>query len=153
VTHLAAGLAPFDLPRLAVENYGGFLALRDQAPSIPLQATADCVVATLDPFRAQPGEAELARRRKHGLTPTEEAMLIRWGYPHVFAHWKFHITLSRRLTPDEMARAKPLAESYFAAALARPRQVMSLALFTQRDAGQPFLLAERFPLGQQGHQS
>jgi hypothetical protein len=147
VTTLATGLSPFALPKLAVEDYGGFLALRDQEPSIPLQALADCVVATLDPFRAQPGEAELARRRKHGLTPGQEAMLIRWGYPQVFAHWQFHITLSRRLSAEEMARAKPLAEAYVAEAVALPRRVSSLALFTQRDAGAPFLLAERFPFG------
>jgi hypothetical protein len=146
VADLAAGLRAFALPPLAVENMDGFLALREQAPSPDLQALADSAVATLDGFREQPEAAELARRRRHGLTDAEDAMLERWGYPYVFQLWRFHITLSRRLDEAEMRKARPLAEAYFAEPLARSRRVSSLAVFTQRAAGQPFLIAQRFPL-------
>jgi putative phosphonate metabolism protein len=146
VAELAAGLHAFSLPPLAVENLDGFLALREQEPSPDLQALADSTVATLDGFREQPEAAELARRRRHGLTEAEEAMLERWGYPYVFQLWRFHITLSRRLNDAEMAKARPIAEAYFAEALNHPRRVSSLTVFTQRAAGQPFLIAERFPL-------
>jgi hypothetical protein len=130
VAELAAGLTAFSLPPLAVTNLDGFLALREQQPSSDLQALADSTVATLDGFREQPEAAELARRRRHGLTEAEETMLERWGYPYVFQLWRFHITLSRRLDAAEMARARPIAEAYFAAALARPRRVPSVAVFT-----------------------
>ncbi len=143
---LAAGLNAFPLPPLAVENLDGFLALREQQPSPALRSLADSAVAALDGFREQPEAAELARRRRHGLTDAEEAMLQRWGYPYVFQLWRFHITLSRRLDEAEMAAARPLAHAYFADAQARPRRVSSVALFTQRAPGQPFLLAQRFPL-------
>ena len=146
VADLAAGLTAFTLPPLAVENLDGFLALREQEPSPDLQALADSAVATLDGFREQPEAAELARRRRHGLTEAEDAMLERWGYPYVFQLWRFHITLSRRLDEAEMAKAQPIAQAYFAEALARPRRVSSLAVFTQRAAGQPFMVAERLPL-------
>jgi putative phosphonate metabolism protein len=146
VGDLAASLNAFLLPPLAVENLDGFLALREQEPSPDLQALADTAVATLDRFREQPEAAELARRRRHGLTEAEEAMLERWGYPYVFKLWRFHITLSRRLDTAEMAKTRPLAEAHFAEALAVQRRVSSLALFTQRAAGQPFLVAQRFPL-------
>jgi putative phosphonate metabolism protein len=146
VAELAAGLTAFVLPPLAVENLDGFLALREQEPSPDLQALADSAVATLDGFREQPEAAELARRRRHGLTEAEETMLERWGYPYVFQLWRFHITLSRRLNEAEMAKARPIAESYFAESLALARQVSSIAIFTQRAAGQPFLVAQRFPL-------
>jgi putative phosphonate metabolism protein len=146
VAGLAAGLPAFSMPPLAVENLDGFLALREQRSSPELQALADGAVAALDRFREQPEAEELARRRRHGLTQAEEAMLERWGYPYVFRLWRFHITLSRRLGDAEMARAKPIAESYFAEALAVPRRIRSLALFTQRGPGQPFLVAQRFPL-------
>jgi hypothetical protein len=73
-------------------------------------------------------------------------MLERWGYPYVFALWRFHITLSRRLDAAEMAIARPAAEAHFAAALAQPRAVSSLAIFTQRSAASPFLIAQKFPL-------
>jgi putative phosphonate metabolism protein len=147
VAELAEGLAAFPLPPLAVENLDGFLALREQESSADLQALADCTVATLDGFREQPEAAELARRRRHGLTEAEEAMLERWGYPYVFQLWRFHITLSRRLEAEEMAKAGPVAAAYFADSLAYPRRVSSLAVFTQRAAGAPFLLAQRFPFG------
>jgi putative phosphonate metabolism protein len=150
VAELAAGLRAFALPPLAVENLDGFLALREQAPSPDLQALADSAVGTLDGFREQPEAAELARRRRHGLTEAEETMLERWGYPDVFQLWRFHITLSRRLNEAEMAKARPMAEAHFAEALAFPRRVASLAVFTQRAAGQPFLVAERFPLAESG---
>jgi putative phosphonate metabolism protein len=147
VADLAEGLATFPLPPLAVENLDGFLALREQAESADLQALADCAVATLDGFREQPEAAELARRRRHGLSEAEEAMLERWGYPYVFQLWRFHITLSRRLDAAEMAKARPIAEIYFAEALASRRRVSALTVFTQRAAGAPFLIAQRFPFG------
>ena len=143
---LAAGVAAFDLPPLAVADLDGFLALQESAPSPALQALADLAVAALDPFRAPPDEAELARRRGAGLSVAAEAMLQRWGYPHVFGTWRFHMTLSRRLDAAEKARLMPLAEAHFAPALAQPRRVESLALYSQRAPGQPFLLTNRFPL-------
>jgi putative phosphonate metabolism protein len=146
VTELAAGLQAFPLPPLAVDNLDGFLALREQEDSRDLQALADSAVATLDGFREQPEAEELARRRRHGLSEAEETMLERWGYPYVFQLWRFHITLSRRLDAAEMRKARPIAEAHFAEALAVPRRVSSLAVFTQRGAGQPFLIAQRFPL-------
>jgi putative phosphonate metabolism protein len=146
VTELAAGLQAFTLPPLAVENLDGFLALREQEPSPDLQALADSAVATLDGFREQPEAEELARRRRHGLTEAEETMLERWGYPYVFQLWRFHVTLSRRLDEAEMRKARPIAEAYFAEALSVPRRVSSIAVFTQRAPGQPFLVAQRFPL-------
>ena len=146
VRDLAAGLNAFALPPLAVQNLDGFLALREQEPSPDLQALADSAVATLDAFREQPEAAELARRRRHGLTEAEDAMLERWGYPYVFQLWRFHITLSRRLDEAEMTTLRPIAEAYFAEALALPRRVSSLAVFTQRAQGQPFLIAQRVPL-------
>jgi putative phosphonate metabolism protein len=146
VAALAAGLKAFPLPPLAVENLDGFLALREQEPSPDLQALADSAVARLDGFREQPEAAELARRRRHGLSEAEDAMLERWGYPYVFQLWRFHITLSRRLDDAEMTKARTLTEAYFAEPLAFSRRVSSLAVFTQRAAGQPFLVAQRFPL-------
>ncbi len=143
---LAAGVAPFDLPPLAVADVHGFLALRETAPCPALQALADLCVAALDPFRAPPNGDELARRRRASLSPAAEAMLLRWGYPYVFGTWFFHLTLTRRLSPEERATIAPRAAAWFAPALARPRQVRAICLFTQAAAGAPFLLAERLPL-------
>jgi len=144
---LAASLAPFALPQLEVADLHGFIALRNVEPSAPLQALADACVRELDHLRAPPSEAELARRRKAHLTATQDAMLLRWGYPYVFETWFFHMTLSRRLSAEEHARVMPHARAYFADTLQAPRMVREICLFTQAEPGAAFVLAERLPLG------
>lgn len=144
---LAHSLRAFEMPPMAVQILHGFLAIRETAPSAELQALSDVTVATLEPFRAPLSDAELQKRRRHGLSAAEEAMLARWGYPHVFQLWRFHLTLSRRLSDAEAGAFKPQAEAYFAAALPARRPCRSLALFTQAAPGAAFSLAERLAFG------
>jgi putative phosphonate metabolism protein len=145
-TELARRTAPFTLPALAVSDVFGFLALRETVHCPPLQALADTCVAHLDPFRAPPSEAELARRRRTRLTAEQDAMLVRWGYPYVFETWFFHMTLTRRLNAEEKSLYQPAAGQYFAAVLGLPRRVNDICLFLQPAAGTPFVIAERLPL-------
>ena len=146
----AARTAPFQMPPLAVADLKGFLALRETAPCPALHALADAAVAALDAHRAPPTAEELARRRKAGLTPRQEALLVRWGYPYVMEEWRFHVTLTRRLAPEEMARLRPMAQALLAPAAGRPRRVEAVCLFTQAAPGAPFLVAERLGLSGQG---
>jgi putative phosphonate metabolism protein len=146
VRALAAGIAPFDLPRLAVHDLRGFLALRETEPCPALQALADACVEQLDPFRAPPSEAELAARRGTRLSPEQEAMLARWGYPYVFGTWFFHMTLTRRLSELEREVFLPAAEAYFAPVLEGPRRVADLCIFTQASPDTSFNIAERVRL-------
>jgi hypothetical protein len=144
---IATSVPVFALPKLKVTNLGGFLALTEAEKSVPLQALADACIAGADHLRAPATEAELARRRKGGaLPPAMEANLTRWGYHYAFATWQFHMTLTRRLTPEERAEILPQAESHFAHALAHPREVTDLAIFTQPHPGANFVIAERLPL-------
>jgi putative phosphonate metabolism protein len=143
---LMHGMAPFPLPPLAVADLDGFLALRETEPSTELQAFADLCVAGLDHLRAPSSEEELARRRRAGLSASEEAMLARFGYPYVFGNWRFHITLTRQLAPGERQRIAEAARCYFACASQASRMVRSLCLFCQPEPDAPFLLAERIPL-------
>jgi len=89
VNAMAERIAPFELPPLAVNDLHGFLALRETEPSPPLQGLADACVVALDGYRASPSEAELARRRRAGLTGAQEAMLVQYGYPYVLQTWFF----------------------------------------------------------------
>ncbi|MBV9747869.1 MAG: DUF1045 domain-containing protein [Acetobacteraceae bacterium] len=145
-TRLAARLAPFELPPLAVANLSGFLALRETRHSPALHRFAESCIEALDTHRGPPSEAELARRRAHGLSPEREAMLARWGYPDAFATWRFHMTLSCRLDEAAHERLRTQAEAWFKSALASRRRVTSLCLFTQRSPDAPFTLAERLKL-------
>jgi putative phosphonate metabolism protein len=143
---LAARIAPFDLPRLAVTDLHGFLALCETRFCPPLQALADACVEQLDRFRAPPSDTELARRRRAQLSEAQEAMLVRFGYPYVLSTWFFHMTLTRRLSAAEHASWRPVIERYFEPAIATPRTVTDICLFTQAGPGQPFVIAERIAL-------
>ena len=144
---MARTLQPFDLPPLAVMDLHGFLALRETHPSAELQNLADACVEHLDHLRAPPPGEELARRRRSPLTPEQDAMLVRWGYPYVFGTWFFHMTLTRRLTPEERAIYKPATEAHFANTINHPRRVTDICLYTQPAPSAPFTIAERLPLG------
>jgi hypothetical protein len=143
---IALGIPPFPLPPLALHDFAGFLALHEAEPSMMLQACCDACVAGVDAIRQPPTETELARRRRNGLRPAEDANLVRWGYPYVFATWFFHMTLTRRLTPAERAIYWRAADAHFAAVVARPRMVTDIAIFVQPEPRAPFLLARRVEL-------
>ena len=145
-TDLASSVAPFGLPPLAVSDVHGFLALRETEPCAPLQALADACVERLDHLRAPPADEEIARRRKARLTPLQDEMLLRWGYPYVFETWFFHMTLTRRLSADEKHVYIPAAQAHFARALAVPRRVTDICLFLQPGPGEPFVIRERLKL-------
>lgn len=143
---LAARTAPFALPPLEVASLDGFLALRESEPCPALHGFADACVRALEPHRAPLTEADIARRRPERLAARERAYLMDWGYPHVFDAWRFHLTLSRRLSAGEMAALRPAAEAALGEIAARPRTVRELCLFTQVAPGAPFLIAERLRL-------
>jgi putative phosphonate metabolism protein len=143
---LADRIPQFDLPPLSVQDLLGFIALRETEASASLQDLADTCVEQFDRFRAPPSDAELARRRHAGLTPRQDAMLARWGYPYVFDTWFFHMTLTRRLSPDEKQVFIPATETHFAQAIAASRRVSDICLFTQASAGLPFIVRERLKL-------
>jgi len=143
---LADRITPFALPPLSVQDLHGFLALRETGFCPKLQALADACVEHLDPFRAAPSAAELVRRRRANLTPEQDEMLLRWGYPYVFTTWFFHMTLTRRLTHLEKARCLPAAEAWFAGATSTSRRVTDICLFTQAAPDAAFVIAARLPL-------
>lgn len=145
---LAASIAPFPLPPLHVAPAGGFLALLATKPSAPLQALADTVVAGFDDLRAPLTRDELERRRAGGLSVAGEAMLARWGYPEVFEAWRFHMTLSQRLTEAQHAYYGRPAQAAFAPALSQQRQVSDICLFLQMHPGADFRIVQRIALGQ-----
>ncbi len=143
---LAARTAAFDLPPLSVHDLDGFLALRENAPCPALQAFADACVTALDDHRTPPDDAELARRRPERLTAPQRDHLSRWGYPYVFEEWRFHVTLTRRLTADEKSVLMPAVTAFLGEAPGRQRRVSAISLFVQPAPGAPFTIAERLPL-------
>ena len=142
----AARTAPFALPPLQITDLDGFLALREAAPCPALQALADGAVTALDPHRAPATEAEIARRKPEKLSPRQREYLEAWGYPYVFAEWRFHMTLTRRLTPAEKAIILPAVTEALGDAPAISRTVTDICIFAQAAQGAPFTILERLKL-------
>jgi putative phosphonate metabolism protein len=141
----AAARGPVPLGRLVLAEWDGFLALVPDAQPQALTDFAADLVRELDHFRAQPTEAELARRRAQPLSKRQEALLVQWGYPHVMEEFRFHITLSDRLTPTEAPILRAAAKAWFAPVLGQPAEMSDLAVFAEGEGG-VFHLLRRLPL-------
>jgi putative phosphonate metabolism protein len=148
VAAFAASRRPFAMPALRVATLGDFAALRPAGAldaDDPLRRLADDCVAAFDAWRRPPTAQELARRSAAGLAPAQQACLARWGYPHVFEHWRFHMTLTDGLADAAVLEAElAAARAHFAAALAVPLACEGLALFVEDAPGADFRLARRF---------
>jgi putative phosphonate metabolism protein len=142
----AARTAAFALPPLQITDLDGFLALREAEPCPALHALADGAVTALDPHRAPATEAEIARRKPEKLSPRQREYLASWGYPYVFAEWRFHMTLTRRLTPAEKAIILPAVNEALGDTLSLTRTVSDICVFAQAAPGAPFTILERLKL-------
>jgi len=148
---LAARLVPVRFDGFAVRTLGRFVALLpDPQPPALADLAARCV-ADLDGFRAPPPAEELEKRRTAGLTPRQEAMLQRWGYPYVMEEFRFHLTLTDALAPPDRdavtaALADRLATGGPDSEVLGPWTLDHLALFAEPHPGAPFRLIDRLPL-------
>ncbi len=148
VGKFAAAAHGFTVPALELVELSGFLALVPAARSEALHDLADRCVVAFDEFRRPADEAELARRRRAHLSPRQDELLVRWGYPYVLEQWRFHLTLTGRL-PDAAEReaVAALLRRRFAAFLDQPLPVCDLCVFRQPAPGRPFVVSARFRLG------
>jgi hypothetical protein len=80
------------------------------------------------------------------LSPAQEALLDRWGYPYVMEEFRFHMTLTARLDDEEgIAVARelgPLVEPLCGA----PLPIDAISLFHQSDRDTPFRALRRYVL-------
>lgn len=143
----AARQAPFQVP-LSVQALGTFVALRPSRPSEALSALHRACVQEFEPFRAPLSEPDIARRRKLGLTPDQEAKMLEWGYPYIFDGFRFHMTLTGPVLKDGAREALRAAlASYFADILDKPHCFDGIAIYRQRDREAPFCVLRRFSFG------
>jgi putative phosphonate metabolism protein len=146
VASLAITIDVLALPPLQLDAIGRFLALVPSAPAPDVERLAASCVARLDRFRAPLSPDELARRRQARLTPAQDALLQRWGYPYVFEEYRFHLTLTGPLTPEERAAIEPVLVRRTAPLYVAPVRVEDLVVFVEEGAGAPFRVRARFPL-------
>lgn len=142
---LAEQMPPHPVEGLRLARLGGFLALVPQGETAPLNGLAAMIVETLDSFRAPPDEAELARRRASRLSPAQETLLARWGYPYVMGEFRFHMTLTGHLPGAHLPAVEAVLTRELAGVLPARVAIDGLSLAGE-DAGGRFHLLRRHPL-------
>jgi phosphonate metabolism protein PhnN/1,5-bisphosphokinase (PRPP-forming) len=143
----------FRVSSLEVVELDDFLALVPTATDPRIDTLAASCVRGLDRFRALPTADELARRRSGRLSPREESLLNRWGYPYVLDRFRFHLSLScsLRATPPEAAAALRRAADTAVAPLARkPPVVDSICIFEEPSPGADLRIVHRARFGHRG---
>jgi putative phosphonate metabolism protein len=129
---------------LAPAALGPFLVFRETAPSADLQQLADDCVRDFDGLRAPLSEADIARRRRAKLSQEQDAQMLRWGYPYVFADFRFHMTLTGTIR-DDATRARVLgALTAHFGPLSGPHAIDAIAVFAQATREAPFTALARF---------
>lgn len=148
---------PIFLRGIQVRNMAGFLALRPLEPVQEIAALAMRCVSYFDVLRAAPTAAELSRRRDNGLSPRQEGLLARWGYPYTEEEFRFHITLTDALdeVDDNTAYAlrKAAEECFMPVLQSSIPSIDALTIFREESPGEPFSAWRRFLFTARRHAS
>ena len=137
--------APVTLDGLELAALGRFLALVPEGAASTLNALASALVEQTDVLRAAISEDDLARHRAKGLTPAQDALLVRWGYPYVKEAFKFHMTLTSKLPKAQVKDVKEALDPHLTPILPKPFVIRQLALVGEDQDGW-FHLIEQFDL-------
>jgi ribose 1,5-bisphosphokinase len=141
------------LPPLEVAELDDFLALVPSAMDARIDALAAACVRGLDRFRAPPPAAELERRRAAGLSPREDSLLQRWGYPYVLDRFRFHFSLTGSLraeSPYFVAALREAAAAAVAALAENPLVLDAICIFEEPAAGADLRIVHRARFGHRG---
>jgi hypothetical protein len=146
--HSFAGLG-HAIPALtpAVQMLSGFAAIVPAAASPAIDELATKCTTIFDAFRAPMAAQERARRVASGLNQSQIANLDRWGYPYLFADFRFHMTLTSRV--DRERRDDVLATLQKALGRTckdRALAIERISLVRQNDANAPFRVIEQATL-------
>lgn len=147
LTAFATQHQPFSLGKLKLASLQGFLALMVDGEHEQLQDFASHVVEDFDPFRAPMSVKDRAARASKGLSERQIELLDAYGYPYVFEEFRFHMTLTDRLSDEDAHEIAQAATTWFAPALEEDVVLDRLSLFHEPDAGKPFRRIADFKLG------
>jgi len=125
---------------LRVAKIDNFFALVPQAQSAALNALEELVVRDLDHLRAPVTAADLDRRRQKGLKQADEARFMKWGYTNIFEQFRFHITLTGKISHDEQTQVMDLINDQFSDFLDQNHMITRLSLVGQKTDGKFVLI-------------
>ena len=144
---IAASASTFEMPPMKVALLDDFLAIVPQPQSEAANALAARCVTDLQPLAAPLSSTELQRRRQAPLSPAQDALLVRWGYPFVLDEFQLHCSLTgslKHLNSQQVQNLQQAAQDWFANL--PPCRFETLALFVEPTQGADFALLEHFRL-------
>ena len=145
----AATPRPVPVITPVVDSISGFIAVIPAEPTAELiQLAADCVTE-FDAFRAPLSEADRARRNPSQLTPRQRNHLDRWGYPYVMGDFRFHMTLTSRVSAERRDTLVSMLRDRFAALGLSSLAIDRIALFRQDNANSRFRIVQQYELAQE----
>ena len=132
---------------LKIARIGRFLAMTQDVQSNEVTELAASTVSHFDKFRAPLSDKDIEKRRQRRLTPQQDELLLRWGYPYVMQEFKFHMTLTGWLAANEIEAIEQRANTRFQEFIGQPLSIASLALLGEdRDSGH-FHVVDKLSLG------
>lgn len=143
---LAQSLSPAPLNGLSLLSIGHFLALTLKGDTSQVDTLAGKIVQHLDLFRAPTSVGELERRQKANLSPSQKALLLRWGYPYVMEAFRFHMTLTGPIASDQIDAVHKALLPTVAPLLTAPQTLSDLTLVGEGPDGM-FREIARYHLG------
>ena len=132
---------------LKIRRLGRFLAMIPDVQSTDVTELAASTVSHFDKFRASLSDNDIQKRRRRRLTPLQDELMLRWGYPYVMQEFKFHMTLTGPLSHHEIDSIEQRANTRFQEFIGQSLNIASLALLGEdRDSGR-FHVIEKLSLG------
>lgn len=132
----------FHIPQLTLARLSDFMALVPAQPDPRLGALAADCVRRFDRWRAPLNAADLDRRRREPLSQRQEALLARWGYPHVLEEYRFHLSLTGPLRGAPAPALPPLPEE--------PLCIDAISLCEEPSPGAAFRVLHRAGFARRG---
>ena len=132
---------------LKISRLGRFLAMTQDVQSNEVTELAASTVSHFDKFRAPLSDQDIAKRRQRRLTPQQDALMLRWGYPYVMQEFKFHMTLTGPLAPNEIDAIEHDANTRFQEFIGQPLKIASLALLGEDSDSGRFHVVDKLSLG------
>ena len=147
IQRFCASIQPFNM-YLKIKQADQFLALVMDPREKKMVKLASNLVKKADHFRAPIQQPMIDKRRLSVLTRSQDSNLLKWGYPYVFSDFRFHMTLTEKITlPSARQQLENAACLHFSSSLNDMVEVSSISLFCQKTSGSDFHQIQRFQLG------
>ena len=146
ILELSQSIRKFEISAVSLQLLNGFAAIVATNENDEIKNLAKKCVQELDSFRQPESLEKFQKRRSTGLSQNEEFYLQRWGYPYVMGSFRFHMTLTRRLNPEESRNVMAVLTAELSKILSTTLPIRDICLFGESHTSGNFQIIQRFPL-------